>query len=74
MAPKGLVLAALLVAVAVSAGQLPCGGAAGLGASPSANTSLVLSGIVPCATGNSINIASVPSFPSKETCRPSSEQ
>jgi hypothetical protein len=66
MAPKSLVLAAMLIAVVVSAGQLPRG-SAGLGASPNTNTSFVVSGIVPCATGNSINLATVPSFPSKDT-------
>jgi len=66
MAPKSLVLAALLIVVVVSASQLPRG-AAGLGASPNTNTSFVVSGIVPCATGNSINLATVPSFPSKDT-------
>ena len=50
MAPKSLVLAALLSVVVVSASQLPRG-AAGLGASPNTNTSFVVSGIVPCATG-----------------------
>jgi len=50
MAPKSLVLAALLIVVVVSASQLPRG-AAGLGASPNTNTSFVVSGIVPCATG-----------------------
>ncbi|CAD6211127.1 unnamed protein product [Miscanthus lutarioriparius] len=62
MASKSLVLAALLIVVVVSASQLPRG-AAGLGASPNTNTSFVVSGIVPCATGNSINLATVPSFP-----------
>ncbi|OEL24150.1 hypothetical protein BAE44_0014831 [Dichanthelium oligosanthes] len=58
MAPKSLVLAALLV-VAAAAGQVPrC---AGLGAI--ANTSVVVSGMVPCAAGNSINMAMVPAFP-----------
>lgn len=60
MAPKSLVLAALLTVV-VAAGQVTrC---AGLGASP--NASVVISGAVPCSTGNNINVATAPAFPSK---------
>ncbi|CAL4930897.1 unnamed protein product [Urochloa decumbens] len=64
MAPtKSLALAALLVAVAVAvgAGQVPRGAAA-LGASAQ-NSSVLISGIVPCAAGNSINAATAPAFP-----------
>ncbi|TKV96197.1 hypothetical protein SEVIR_9G413900v4 [Setaria viridis] len=58
MAPKSLVLAALLTVV-VAAGQVTrC---AGLGASP--NASVVISGAVPCSTGNNINVATAPAFP-----------
>ncbi|CAN6325269.1 unnamed protein product [Urochloa humidicola] len=58
MAPKSLVLVALLVVVVSSADQVP----AALGASPS-NSSVLISGIVPCAAGNSINAATAPAFP-----------
>ncbi|PAN49740.1 hypothetical protein PAHAL_9G472200 [Panicum hallii] len=60
MAPKSLVLAAVLL-VAVAAGEVPrC---AGLGAS-STNASVVISGMVPCSTGNNINVATAPApFP-----------
>ncbi|CAL4914314.1 unnamed protein product [Urochloa decumbens] len=63
MAPtKSLIaLAGLLVAVAVGAGQVPHGAAA-LGASAQ-NSSVLVSGIVPCAAGNSINAATAPAFP-----------
>jgi len=60
MAPKTLVLAALLL-VAVAAGQVPrC---AGFGASSSTNASVVISGTVPCSTGSNINVASAAPFP-----------
>ncbi|RLN41142.1 phylloplanin-like [Panicum miliaceum] len=61
MAPKTLVLAAVLLVAVVAAGQVPrC---AGLGAS-STNASVVISGVVPCSTGNNINVATAPApFP-----------
>ncbi|NP_001308647.1 uncharacterized protein LOC107521950 precursor [Zea mays] len=64
MAPKSLLVVAALLAVVVSACQLPRGATA-LEASPSTNTntSLIVSGTVPCATGNSIDPATVPAFP-----------
>ena len=67
MAPKNLVLAALLL-VAVAAGQVPrC---AGLGASSSTNASVVISGVVPCSTGKNINVATTPApFPSEAAYR-----
>lgn len=67
MAPKSLLVVAALLAVVVSACQLPRGATA-LEASPSTstNTSLIVSGTVPCATGNYIDPATVPSFPSKD--------
>ncbi|CAN6300973.1 unnamed protein product [Urochloa humidicola] len=59
MAPKSLVLVALLVVVVFAADQV----AAALGASPQINSSVIISGIVPCATGNFINAATAPAFP-----------
>ncbi|KAF8728629.1 hypothetical protein HU200_017897 [Digitaria exilis] len=64
MAPKSLVLAALLIVLVVAAGQVPrCSGLV----AASANSSVLVSGVVPCATGNSINAATAPVFPSKDT-------
>nr|CAB3495989.1 unnamed protein product [Digitaria exilis] len=62
MAPKSFVLAALLIVLVTGGGQVPrC---AGLGAAASATTNSVLvSGVVPCATGNSISAATAPVFP-----------
>nr|CAB3500869.1 unnamed protein product [Digitaria exilis] len=60
MAPKSLVLAALLIVLVVAAGQVPrCSGLV----AASANSSVLVSGVVPCATGNSINAATAPVFP-----------
>ncbi|XP_062213434.1 phylloplanin-like [Phragmites australis] len=59
MAPKSLVLAALLLVVATVVGQAPRGAEAGT----SASTNVLISGIVPCGTGSSINVATVPVFP-----------
>ncbi|KAF8721087.1 hypothetical protein HU200_023503 [Digitaria exilis] len=66
MAPKSFVLAALLIVLVTGGGQVPrC---AGLGAAASATTNSVLvSGVVPCATGNSISAATAPVFPGKDT-------
>jgi ABC-type antimicrobial peptide transport system permease subunit len=66
MAPKSLiVLAAALLVVIVAAGQVPRGAA--LGASTNINSSVLVSGIVPCAAGNFINASTAPAFPSKHT-------
>ena len=62
MATKSLLLAALLV-LAVS--QAPHGAEAGKQA-PMA----IISGVVPCSAGNSINVAAVPPFPSTDLCQP----
>ncbi|KAL6648183.1 hypothetical protein ACP70R_012407 [Stipagrostis hirtigluma subsp. patula] len=65
MAPKSLVLAALLLAVVAAVGQVPRGAEAGTNAAAAASpsTSVLISGIVPCAAGTSINVATVPVFP-----------
>jgi hypothetical protein len=59
MAAKSLLLAALLLVLA--AGLAPHGAAADkqlpLG---------IISGIVPCSAGSSINVAAVPAFPRKD--------
>ncbi|KAF7011373.1 hypothetical protein CFC21_025691 [Triticum aestivum] len=62
MATKSLLLAALLV-LAVS--QAPHGAEAGK-QPPVA----LVTGVVPCSAGNSINVAAVPPFPSKDLCYP----
>ncbi|WVZ56878.1 hypothetical protein U9M48_007349 [Paspalum notatum var. saurae] len=60
MAPKNrLVLLAALLIVVVSAGQVP--GGAGLGTATNTISALI-SGVVPCAAGSSINLAAVPKF------------
>ncbi|CAN6295160.1 unnamed protein product [Urochloa humidicola] len=59
MAQKSLVLVALLVAVVFAADQVP----EALGASSQINSSAIISGLVPCAAGNSINAATAPAFP-----------
>jgi hypothetical protein len=55
MATKSLLLAALLLVLAVGLAaadkQLPLG---------------IISGVVPCSAGSSINVAAVPVFPSKD--------
>jgi hypothetical protein len=55
MANKSLLLAALLLVLAVGLEaadkQLPLG---------------IISGVVPCSAGSSINVAAVPVFPSKD--------
>ncbi|XBI59011.1 hypothetical protein VPH35_040149 [Triticum aestivum] len=62
MATKSLLLAALLV---LAVGMAPQGAEAGK-QPPVA----IISGVVPCSTGNSINAAAVPPFPSKDLCQP----
>ncbi|KAJ1297198.1 hypothetical protein BS78_01G359300 [Paspalum vaginatum] len=58
MAPKSLVLGALLIVAAAAAST-----ARGAALGTSTNTSALISGVVPCAVGNSINLATVPIFP-----------
>ncbi|TVU47099.1 hypothetical protein EJB05_06680, partial [Eragrostis curvula] len=58
MAPKSLVLAALLLLVA-TAGQAPRVAEA----AATVPVNMIVSGVVPCATGSNINVAAVPVFP-----------
>ncbi|TVU47100.1 hypothetical protein EJB05_06681, partial [Eragrostis curvula] len=60
MAPKSLALAALLAVVA-AVGLVPHGAEAVTGAATATN--VLISGIVPCSTGSSINVATAPVFP-----------
>ncbi|KAL6902180.1 hypothetical protein ACP4OV_005056 [Aristida adscensionis] len=63
MAPKSLVLAALLLLLLVAAAGKGAEADTSAGAGATASTSVLIAGKVPCAVGTSINVLTVPVFP-----------